>query len=149
MQLPLISASPPSIFSLLEVFLPVAERPKYGNGAGTPSGLGGVMGGMLLIAGAVKQLCSVLVVAICRPPIVVGMQWTSNRTWGWSQGNSTSPDRNRTDVLTSRTMRCPLMRTRPSSRSLSVLAPLRSCTSTSARSSTRRLSSRSVPSLSR
>ena len=70
---PFTKAFPPPTFSLLDVAFPVALRAMYGNGAGIPSGFGGVMGGMLLTAGGPANVWLLAVVIHCLPPRVVGI----------------------------------------------------------------------------
>src|SRR4051794_20409687 len=72
-SLPSTTVSPPPTTSLLEVPVALLVDPVNMNGAGTPSGLGGVIGGMLLGVGGPTCLCPLEVVAICLPLIVVVM----------------------------------------------------------------------------
>jgi hypothetical protein len=46
-----VSASPPAMIVFDAVCAADDDMPTYGNGAGTPGGVAGVIGGMLLTAG--------------------------------------------------------------------------------------------------
>src|SRR5262245_37173690 len=66
-----VTASPPPMISFEEVFDADDDMPTYGNGAGTPVGVPGVMGGMLLIIGGPTAWWFEVVDAAFLPPYVV------------------------------------------------------------------------------
>lgn len=77
MLLPSVIASPPPILSFDAVPPAVPECPAYGNGAGTPGGVGGAIGGIFDMAGGVRTVWLLAVVATCRKlSITVGIAYS-------------------------------------------------------------------------
>ncbi len=72
--MPLRVVLPLAIFNLEYGLAVVPVLPIWGNGQGTPVGVGGAMGGILLGVGGIIAMCLLAVVAIWRPLKVVGIR---------------------------------------------------------------------------